>query len=60
MNITTVFVYGTLKRYQVRGGMWPRTPLAVRAATSCAGFAMSWRSESQVSLESWSLMDTIA
>jgi gamma-glutamylcyclotransferase (GGCT)/AIG2-like uncharacterized protein YtfP len=31
-SIQAVFVYGTLKRDQIRGGMWPRKPTSIRVA----------------------------
>ncbi len=34
-SIQALFVYGTLKRQQLRGGMWPRPPLAVEPALVC-------------------------
>lgn len=35
-TLTNMFVYGTLKRTQVRERCWPFSPLQVRTATVCA------------------------
>jgi gamma-glutamylcyclotransferase (GGCT)/AIG2-like uncharacterized protein YtfP len=34
-SLTKVFVYGTLKRQQLRAGVWPHPPLAIRPAIVC-------------------------